>query len=98
MNTIMTDFYAYILRCNDHSYYIGHTDNIEKRLAEHQDKKYAGYTATRLPVTLVCLQTFQTRDEAFAAEKRIQRWTRIKKEALIAQNWDTLQKLAKKIF
>jgi predicted GIY-YIG superfamily endonuclease len=94
----MEDFFTYILKCSDGSYYVGHTDDIVKRFAEHQDKKYAGYTARRLPVELVFLQSFSSRDEAFIMEKRIQGWTRKKKEALIEKNWNELQKLAKKIF
>lgn len=94
----MQDFYVYILQCSDGSYYVGHTDNMTKRFAEHMDKRFNGYTATRLPVELVFLQNFGSRDEAFFAEKRMQGWTRKKKEALIEKNWDELQRLAKKVF
>ena len=94
----MQDFFVYILLCKDNSYYIGHTDNIEKRLAGHQSGAYEGYTAARLPVELVFLQTFQTRDEAFVVEQRIKRWTRCKKEALINADWNELKDLAKKKF
>ena len=94
----MKPFFIYILECNDKSYYIGHTDTIEKRLAEHQERKFCGYTATRLPVKLVFLQTFFTRDEAFFAEHKTKQWTRKKKEALIQGNWNEISKLAKKIF
>ncbi len=52
----MNCFYVYILKCNDDSYYIGHTDNIEKRIAEHDSASYPGYTQTRLPVKLVYMQ------------------------------------------
>ena len=94
----MSDFFVYILYCSYDSYYIGHTDCIEQRLADHSSGKFDGYTAARLPIQLVFLQSFQTRDEAFVAERRIKKWTRKKKEALIDARWDELQKLAKKIF
>jgi len=42
-------FWVYILRCSDGSYYTGHTDNLEKRIAEHQSGAIQGYTSTRLP-------------------------------------------------
>ena len=46
-------FYVYILKCDDNSYYIGHTDNIEKRISEHKFEKYSGYTSSRLPIKMV---------------------------------------------
>ena len=45
-------FYTYLLRCNDGSYYAGHTDNLEARVAQHQSGLLEGYTAGRLPVQL----------------------------------------------
>ena len=45
-------FWVYILRCTDNSYYTGHTDNLEKRIAEHQAGEVEGYTSTRLPVNI----------------------------------------------
>ena len=38
-------FWVYILRCADGSYYIGHTDNLDERIAKHQSEEYAGYTS-----------------------------------------------------
>ncbi|MCX5922161.1 MAG: GIY-YIG nuclease family protein [Candidatus Dependentiae bacterium] len=92
----MQDFYVYILRCNDDSYYIGHTDNIEIRFAEHQQRTYpCCYTATRLPVTLVFVQETSSRDEAFEAERQIKKWTRKKKKALIQGDISLLKNLSK---
>ncbi len=88
-------FYAYLLRCNDGSYYAGQTDNLEHRIAQHQNGQTAGYTAGRLPVILVWSEEFPTRGEAIAAERRIQGWSRAKKEALIAGDWDKLRVLAR---
>lgn len=94
----MQNFFVYILKCSDGSYYVGHTDDIERRFTEHQNGDFEGYTAARLPVELVFLQAFQTRDEAFVVERRIKDWNRRKKEALIAENWAELQEAAKKKF
>lgn len=88
-------FYAYLLRCNDGSYYAGHTDNLDARLAQHQLGLVENYTASRLPVELVWTEMFATRDEAFAAERRIKGWSRAKKEALISGDWDRLRTLAR---
>lgn len=88
-------FYTYLLRCNDGSYYAGHTEDLEARLAAHQSGSLGGYTAKRLPVTLLWSQDFPTRDEAFDAERRIKGWSRAKKEALIAGDWARISMLAR---
>jgi tRNA/rRNA methyltransferase len=88
-------FHVYLLRCSDGSLYTGHTENLEARLAAHQRGTMAGYTKTRRPVTLAWSADFPTREEALAAEVQIKRWSRAKKEALIASDWDLLRDLAK---
>ena len=88
-------FYAYLLRCNDGSYYAGHTDDLEQRFAQHQSGALGGYTARRRPVVLVWSDSFQTRDDAFAAERKLKGWGRPKKVALIAGNWELVSQLAR---
>ncbi|TPE62441.1 GIY-YIG nuclease family protein [Sandaracinobacter neustonicus] len=88
-------FHTYILRCADNSYYVGHTDNLEQRLAEHQAGTFGGYTAQRRPVTLLWAQSFQTRDDAFAAERQLKGWSRAKKEAMMAGDWELVSALAR---
>ena len=92
----MLDFYVYILRCNDGTYYTGHTDNLEKRIAEHQAGKYEGYTASRLPVKLIFVQEFASRVEALEAERKLKDWSRKKKEALAYYGWEGIINLKKK--
>ena len=61
-------FYVYILKCSDNSFYTGHTDNLERRLFEHQQKVQGScYTASRLPVQLVFQECFPSREEALAS-------------------------------
>ena len=88
-------FWVYILQCADGSYYVGHSDNLEDRLLQHQSGALGGYTKTRRPVRLAYSQEFPTRDDAFAAERQIKGWTRKKKEALIRGDWDELRRLAR---
>lgn len=88
-------FWVYILRCADGSYYTGHTDNLEGRLAEHQAGAFDGYTSTRLPITLVFSQDFSTREEALASEQQIKGWSRKKKEAMMRGDWAEVSRLAK---
>ena len=90
-------FWVYMLECIDKSYYTGHTDNLENRLAQHQNKKIPNcYTSTRLPAQLIFSQEFATREEALRAEKQIQGWSRKKKEALINKDWQALSYHAKR--
>jgi predicted GIY-YIG superfamily endonuclease len=89
-------FFTYMLRCSDGSYYVGHTDEIERRMAQHSSGGYIGYTATRQPVQLVWFQEFQTREEAKATEAQIKKWSRRKKVALIGGNVDELKRAARK--
>lgn len=88
----------YILRCADMSYYTGHTDNLERRINEHQRGEIPGYTQKRQPVQLVFSQEFTTREEALTAELQIKPWSRKKKEALIRGDWAALKVASKKRF
>jgi predicted GIY-YIG superfamily endonuclease len=87
-------FWTYMLRCADASFYTGHTDNLEHRIAQHQSGEPSCYTTNRRPVTLVWSQEFSTREEAIAAERQIKGWGRRKKEALIQGDWVTIRRLA----
>ena len=76
-------FWAYILHCLGGIFYTGHTDNLPRRIAEHETAAIVGFTSDRLPVTLVWSQEFSTRVEALETGRRIKRWSRAKKMALI---------------
>ena len=89
-------FWVYILRCADDSYYVGHTENLELRVAQHQSGDLRGYTKPRRPVQLVYSESFGTRDDAFAAERQIKGWSRQKKKALIAGDWERLRLLSQR--
>ena len=91
----MKPFWVYMLLCRDGSYYIGHTDNLEKRIPEHNEGVIKSYTFSRLPVKLVWSQTFMTRQEALDSERQIKGWSRAKKKALIHGDWEEIKKLAK---
>ena len=90
----MKPFYLYILRCADDSLYIGHTDDLPARMQQHDSGELGGYTAMRHPLTLVYASEHETRLEALERERQIKRWSRAKKEALIAGDWEGLRRLA----
>jgi UPF0271 protein len=92
----MGRFFAYMLRCSDGSFYTGHTDDLETRMAEHIAGIRDAYVAQRRPVELVWSCDFATRIEALERERQIKGWSREKKLALIAGDWDRLHVLARR--
>ena len=84
----MTAF-TYIVRCADGTLYTGWTDDIEKRIAAHNSGHGAKYTRTRLPVTLVHVEQFDTKEAAMSREWHIKRLTRAQKLALVDKENET---------
>jgi putative endonuclease len=92
----MYNYCVYILQCADSSYYTGVTNNLDRRLAEHQSGfDTSSYTFTRRPLKLVYAEFFDAPSKAIAFEKRIKGWSRAKKEALINEEFDLLPELSK---
>ena len=91
----MESYSVYILKCSDSSYYTGVTNDIERRIFEHNSGESKGaYTHSRRPVALVFHYQFNDINDAIAIEKQIKGWTRKKKEALIKEDWHGLKVLA----
>ena len=90
-------FYVYMLECADSSYYTGHTDNLEARLSSHYDGTFKGYTTRKgkRPLRLIFHEEFATRNEAFAAERRIKGWSRAKKLVLVRRDWAEIERLSR---
>ena len=87
--------YVYILKCADGSFYVGVTNDVELRIAQHNSgQSEASYTNSRRPVELVYVEAFEDFNKAIDREKQIKGWGREKKKALIEQNWDKLRLLA----
>ncbi len=77
---------VYILKCNDDSFYTGCTNNIEKRVKQHNESKLgAHYTKLRRPVALIYSEVFKTLKKARQREAEIKSWDRRKKIDLISQ-------------
>ena len=88
----MKRYYVYLLRCSDRSIYTGITSNLEKRIIEHSEGKYLNsYTYNRRPIKLAFYQEFLDPNQAIQFEKKIKKWGRDKKEALINGDFDKLQ-------
>lgn len=95
----MNQYYTYILKCSDNSYYVGVTNNIDRRLNEHQEGvNETCYTFRRRPVKLLFFEMFIDVKQAITREKQIKRWSRAKKEALINSELNELINFSKKKF
>jgi putative endonuclease len=89
-------FWVYMLRCADRSFYVGHTENLEDRIAQHKQGSITScYTYQRRPVTLVFSQDFPSRIEALAMERKIKGWNRAKKTALIRGDWREISRISR---
>lgn len=92
----LMSFWVYILRCSDRSYYTGHTENLENRIAQHLTGAIPScYTYNRRPLEYVFSQEFTTREEALTSERQIKGWSRKKKEAMIRGDWTEVSRLAR---
>jgi putative endonuclease len=90
------NYSVYILECSDGSYYTGVTNDLERRLWEHDTGfKNKCYTYSKRPVKLKYYETTNDIYQAILREKQIKGWSRKKKEALFKEDWDELIKLSK---
>lgn len=91
----MHQYSVYILKCADDTLYTGITNELYRRLDEHENGRNTQcYTFNRRPVQLVFQQDFHFVQQAIAFEKQVKGWSRKKKEALITGEIDLLKILA----
>jgi putative endonuclease len=92
----MKQYFVYILLCNDNSYYTGITNDLERRMFEHENgTDPASYISKRRPVKLVFYENFPDPVQAISFEKQVKGWSRAKKAAIINGNWDLLPELSR---
>ena len=77
-------FYTYIVASQRNgTLYVGHTDDIEGRISQHQQKLTGGFTAKYGVHILVWCEAHPDRESAFVRERRIKKWNRAWKIAMI---------------
>lgn len=89
------NYFVYIVECADGFYYTGVTNNLDRRIDEHNegiDSK--SYTYKRRPVVLKYWLRFTNIEKAIEWEKQLKGWSRKKKEALFIDDWDEVKRLA----
>ncbi len=79
----MKTFFIYIMASPSGTLYVGVTSELFIRVYQHKTKKIEGFTKKYNCVKLVYFEEASTADEAFQMEKRMKKWHRWKKEALI---------------
>ncbi len=75
--TLTVAFFTYIVRCCDGSFYIGQTNNLQRRLLQHNGLKSGGayYTKFKRPVELVYFETYPTLTLAMRREHELKKLT-----------------------
>ena len=90
------NYYTYILQCNDLSYYVGVTNDLDRRLLEHNNgEDKSSYTFDKRPVIMKYYEHFVDINQAILREKQLKGWGRKKKEALFEQDFVKLVNLSK---
>ena len=93
----MRVLFVYIVECSDGLFYTGITNDLSRRIREHNtgfDTK--AFTYRRRTVKLVFYESFSDPYYAIRFEKRVKGWSRRKKKALIERNWDKLVEYSKR--
>jgi putative endonuclease len=95
MNCATMDYFVYILECADLSLYVGSTNDLNRRLRQHNHTKGgAHYTKIRRPVILKYSETYETLAEARRREAEIKRWPRKKKLEFVVRKTKNIKKIA----
>ena len=88
------DWLVYMLECADGTLYTGITNDLERRIRQHNAGTASRYTRSRLPVELVYSQEFPSAHQAFLRERQVKGWSRANKQALIQVDLDQLVELS----
>ncbi len=89
-------YWVYIVRCRDSKYYTGVTNDLDRRLKEHnEDLNPKCYTHERRPVELMYEEHFHDINQAIAWEKQLKGWSRKRKEALFRRDIEEMKRLAR---
>lgn len=90
------NYFVYIVECSDRLYYTGITNNLDRRIEEHNEGiDIKSFTYKRRPVTLRYWLRFSNVNKAIEWEKQLKGWSRKKKEALFIDDWDEIKSLVK---
>ncbi len=83
---------VYLLRCGNGDFYTGMTDNLERRIVQHQSGRGGWFTKTAQPVELAYHEIYDSEDQAKQRERQLKSWSRKKKLALIVGDRGALKR------
>lgn len=75
--------FLYVLRCNGGKYYVGSTEDLERRMKEHAAGRGCAFTKAHRPFELVYTEEHPSYESAYERERQIHKWSRAKKDRLI---------------
>lgn len=87
-------WFVYILFCDQKIYYVGSTNNVHRRLSEHQNKQ-SDYTHKFSDIKLLYSEKLESKEKALARERQIKGWSVAKKKALISGKKGLLKQLSR---
>jgi putative endonuclease len=87
-------YFVYMLRCFDGTFYVGVTNDLERRYWEHCNGDPRSYTHSRKPLRLVYAGEFERVEDAIAFEKRLKGWGHRKKRAFADKDCPLVRRLA----
>jgi predicted GIY-YIG superfamily endonuclease len=79
-------WFLYVLQCSDGTLYTGITNNLARRLAQHNNGTASRYTRSRLPIRVVFQEPCRSRSHALKKEYKVKAMSRKQKEAYIEEN------------
>jgi putative endonuclease len=77
-------YFVYLLRCKDNSIYTGITTDVQRRFAEHKNKKGGHYTASHEAKKIIHTEEYPSRSAALVREAEIKRLRRAEKIKMIS--------------
>lgn len=89
-------YHLYILLCNDGTYYIGSTRNVDARVMRHNEGRASNYTAIRRPLTLAYTEAYPDQSAAMRREQQLKGWSHQKRQALVDGDLERLKQLSKR--
>jgi putative endonuclease len=92
----MKTMWVYIVECSDGLYYTGVTNDVERRVQEHNEGlDTRSFTYRRRPIILKFANQFNDPIQAIEFEKQVKGWSRKKKQAIIEEKWELLPGFSK---
>lgn len=92
------EWIVYLIRCSDESLYCGITNNLKKRLTEHDSGKGAKYTKSRGPVELVAASSKMSKSDALKFEYRIKQLPSGKKIIELIEGKEETMNIKKELY